>query len=172
MKRSKLLRVAIPLVLAGALIGFGLMAREHALAALTHVASEQAIVPVQVISPQRGPATRPLVLPGTVRAWYEAPIFAQVAGYVSAWNEDFGASVKAGQLLATIDAPSLDAQYAAAKANLKVAEANYHLATSTAARWQADPHDASTLAGDGFLEARPASLCRRRQAERRRVRSP
>ncbi|HTB68753.1 MAG TPA: efflux RND transporter periplasmic adaptor subunit [Steroidobacteraceae bacterium] len=137
MKRSKLLRVAIPLVLAGALIGFGLIAREHALAALTHVASEQAIVPVQVISPQRGPATRPLVLPGTVRAWYEAPIFAQVAGYVSAWNEDFGASVKAGQLLATIDAPSLDAQYAAAKANLKVAEANYHLATSTAARWQA-----------------------------------
>jgi RND family efflux transporter MFP subunit len=77
------------------------------------------------------------VLPGTVRAWYEAPIFAQVAGYVHGWNADYGAAVKAGQLLATIDAPSLDAQYAAAKANLKVAQANYQLAVSTAARWQA-----------------------------------
>ena len=137
MKRSTLLRVALPVVLAGALLGFGLVARERALAALTHVSSEQAIVPVQVISPQRGPATRPLVLPGTVRAWFEAPIFAQVAGYVSGWNEDFGATVKAGQLLATIDAPSLDTQYAAAKANLKVAQANYRLAASTAERWQA-----------------------------------
>jgi RND family efflux transporter MFP subunit len=45
--------------------------------------------------------------------------------------------VKAGQLLATIDAPGLDAQYAAAKANLSVAQANYRLAVSTAARWQA-----------------------------------
>ena len=77
------------------------------------------------------------MLPGTVRAWYEAPIFAQVAGYVHSWNEDYGATVKAGQLLATIDAPSLDAQYAAAKANLSVAQANYRLAVSTAARWQA-----------------------------------
>jgi RND family efflux transporter MFP subunit len=72
-----------------------------------------------------------------VRAWYEAPIFAQVAGYVHSWNEDYGAPVKAGQLLATIDAPSLDAQYAAAKANLAVSEANLRLAVSTAARWEA-----------------------------------
>ena len=111
--------------------------RERALGALTRVSNEQAIVPVQVISPQKGPSTRPLVLPGTVRAWYEAPIFAQVAGYVQRWNADYGATVKAGQLLATIDAPGLDAQYAAAKANLNVAQANYRLAVSTAARWQA-----------------------------------
>jgi RND family efflux transporter MFP subunit len=45
--------------------------------------------------------------------------------------------VKAGQLLATIDTPSLDAQYAAAKASLNVAQANYRLAVSTASRWQA-----------------------------------
>jgi membrane fusion protein, multidrug efflux system len=56
---------------------------------------------------------------------------------VQSWNADFGATVKAGQLLATIDAPSLDAQYSAAKANLRVAQANYQLAVSTASRWQA-----------------------------------
>ena len=136
MKRRTLLIFGLPVVLIVALLVYGLVGRERALAALTRVSNEQAIVPVQVISPQRGPSTRPLVLPGTIRAWYEAPIFAQVAGYVHGWNEDFGANVKAGQLLATIDTPSLDAQYAAAKANLSVAQANYRLAASTAKRWQ------------------------------------
>jgi membrane fusion protein, multidrug efflux system len=137
MKRRTLLIFGLPAVLVTALLVYGLVGREQALAALAHVSQEQAIIPVQVISPQRGPSTRPLVLPGTVRAWYEAPIFAQVAGYVHSWNQDYGANVKAGQLLATIDAPGLDAQYAAAKANLSVAQANYQLAVSTAARWQA-----------------------------------
>ena len=137
MKRRTLLIFGLPIALAAAVLAYGIVGRERALAALTRVANGQAIVPVQVISPQRGPATRPLVLPGTVRAWYEAPIFAQVAGYVHGWNEDYGAAVKAGQLLATIDTPGLDAQYAAAKANLNVAQANYRLAVSTAARWQA-----------------------------------
>jgi RND family efflux transporter MFP subunit len=77
------------------------------------------------------------MLPGTLRAWSEAPIYAQVAGYVQSWDADYGATVKAGQLLAMIDTPGLDAQYAAVKANLSVAQANYRLAVSTAARWQA-----------------------------------
>lgn len=137
MKRRKWLMIGLPAVLVVALVAYGVVKRERALTALTHIANDQAIVPVQVISPQRGPATRALILPGTVRAWYEAPIYAQVAGYVKDWNEDYGAGVKAGQLLATIDTPSLDAQYAAAKASLGVAQANYRLAASTAKRWQA-----------------------------------
>ena len=137
MKRRTWLIFGLPAVLAAALLVYGMVGRERSLSALAHVSQEQAVIPVQVISPQRGPSTRPLVLPGTVRAWYEAPIFAQVAGYVHGWNEDYGATVKAGQLLATIDAPGLDAQYAAAKAHLSVAQANYQLAVSTAARWQA-----------------------------------
>lgn len=137
MKRRTLLMFGLPVVLVAALLLHGIVARERALASLTRVSTEQAIIPVQIISPQRGPSTRPLVLPGTVRAWYEAPIFAQVAGYVQSWSADFGATVKAGQLLATIDAPSLDAQYASAQANLRVAQANYRLAVSTASRWQA-----------------------------------
>jgi membrane fusion protein (multidrug efflux system) len=137
MKRRTMLIVGLPVVLVAALLVYGIVGRERALATLGRVSNEQEVVPVQVISPQRGPTTRPLALPGTVRAWYEAPIFAQVAGYVQSWNEDYGATVKAGQLLATIDAPGLDAQYAAAKANLSVAQANYRLAVSTAARWQA-----------------------------------
>jgi RND family efflux transporter MFP subunit len=137
MKRRTLLMVGLPVVLVAPLLVHGLLARQRSLAALTRVANEQALVPVQIISPQKGPSTRPLMLPGTVRAWYEAPIYGQVAGYVQSWDADYGANVKAGQPLAMIDTPSLDAQYAAAKANLSVAQANYRLAVSTAARWQA-----------------------------------
>jgi membrane fusion protein, multidrug efflux system len=137
MKRRTMLSVGVPVIVALALALFGIGVREHALASLRHVAQEQARLPVDIIAPQPGPATRLLVLPGTVRAWYEAPIFAQVAGYVRSWYEDYGATVKTGQLLALIDTPGLDAQYAAAQASLGVAKANYQLAVTTASRWQA-----------------------------------
>jgi membrane fusion protein (multidrug efflux system) len=137
MKRRTKLTLGLAAVAVVALTAYGIAKRERAFGNLKQVSNEQSVLPVQIITPQRGPSTRPLSLPGTVRAWSEAPIFAQVAGYVHSWNEDYGAHVKAGQLLATIDAPSLDAQYEAAKANLRVAEANYRLAQSTAARWQA-----------------------------------
>jgi membrane fusion protein, multidrug efflux system len=137
MKRRTVLMAGLPVVVAAALLIGGIVERVRALDELTNVAKAQAIPAVQIIAPTRGPSTRPLVLPGMVRAWYEAPIFAQVSGYVHSWDVDYGATVKAGQLLATIDTPSLDAQYAAAKADLRVAQANYRLAVTTAKRWQA-----------------------------------
>ncbi len=135
-KRSKLL-IGVLVILVAGLVIYGFLARAHRLSNLQRVAQEHAMLPVDVISPRPGPSTRTLALPGTIRAWYEAPIFAQVSGYVRNWYEDYGATVKAGQLLATIDAPELDANYAAAKAKLRVAQTRYNLATTTAARWQA-----------------------------------
>jgi len=137
MKRRTALRVALPVVAAAALLIGGIFERERALAKLRNVATTQSLAAVQIIAPTPGPSQRPLVLPGTVSAWYQAPIFAQVSGYVHSWYVDYGATVKAGQLLAVIDTPSLDAQYAAAQADLHVAQANYHLAVVTAKRWQA-----------------------------------
>jgi RND family efflux transporter MFP subunit len=124
-------------ILAIALMAYGIFKREWTVRQLQGVADDQATPPVQIITPQRGPAARTLVLPATIQAWYEATIFGQVTGYVSSWKEDYGATVKKGQLLATIEAPGLDAQYAAAQAALNVAQANYELAVSTAKRWQA-----------------------------------
>ena len=138
MKRHTLVRVGVPVaVVMVTLVVYGIVGRERSIGALARAATEQATLPVEIISPQPGPATRPLVLPGTVRAWSEAPIFAQVSGYVQSWTKDYGAGVKAGELLATIATPSLDAEYAAAMANQHVAEANYRLAVTTAERWQA-----------------------------------
>jgi RND family efflux transporter MFP subunit len=135
-KRHRILVIIVGIVVV-ALLGYGLLARHRRLTALERLAAEQSILPVEIISPKAGAPTRSISLPGTVRAWYEAPIFAQVSGYVRNWYQDYGADVKAGQLLATIDTPGLDADYAAAKARLHVARTKYRLAATTAARWQA-----------------------------------
>ncbi len=136
MSPRKALMIGLPLLFA-ILVVYGLVERRQSFKDLQRVAAEQAIPSVEIIQIERGPPVRVLSLPGTVRAWYEAPIFGQVEGYVHSWNEDYGARVKAGQLLASIDTPGLDADFAGAKAKLRVAEANYRLALSTAARWQA-----------------------------------
>lgn len=137
MKRRTYFIAGVSVVLIAGVVAHGLVGREQALAALTRASQEQALVPVQIVSPRKGPPTRSLVLPGTVHAWYEAAIYGQVSGYVQSWNEDYGANVKAGQLLATIAAPGLDAEFASAKASLRVAQANYRVAETTARRWQA-----------------------------------
>ena len=107
---------------------------------------EQAIPTVAVIAPRVGTAVQKLVLPGTVRAWYEAPIYARVSGYLNKWYFDYGAHVKKGDLLAEIDAPDLDAQLAAAQAKLNsaravvnVREAEKQFAATTYARWRDSP---------------------------------
>jgi len=136
MKRRTMWGFGVAAVVVAAFL-YGVVGRERSLSALARSSQQQAALPVEVVVPQPGPSRVSLVLPGTLRAWYEAPIFAQVSGYVQSWSADFGTPVKAGQLLATIGAPSLDAQYAAAEANLRVAEDNYRLAAITAKRWQA-----------------------------------
>ena len=96
--------------------------------------------------PKQGVSGQQIVLPGDIEAWYEAPIYARVSGYLKAWYFDFGAHVKKGQLLAEIDAPDLDAQLAAAKAKLvsaqaqvKVRDAERQFADTTYARWRNSP---------------------------------
>ncbi|MCX2562129.1 efflux RND transporter periplasmic adaptor subunit [Acetobacter farinalis] len=99
--------------------------------------AQHASVPdVAVVQPKPAPSTLAMTLPGNINAWYEAPIYAQVSGYVKMWYKDYGAVVKKGDILAEINAPGLDAQYAQAKADLQVAQAKYGLATVTANRWR------------------------------------
>lgn len=128
------------IVLVGAamvLAVIGILSRQAAVAALADRADDAAIPRVEIVSPEAGPPRRALTLPGNINAWYQAPIYAQVAGYVKSWSKDYGAQVKAGERLAVIDSPTIDAQFAAAKANLAVAEARDKLAQVTARRYQA-----------------------------------
>jgi RND family efflux transporter MFP subunit len=113
----------------------GIMSRRQSQAEL-QVRTDAAAVPlVRVIVPTRGPVSSELVLPGDVEAYFTAPIYARVSGYLKSWHHDIGARVKAGDVLADIDAPELDQQLAQARANLASARANEDLANLTARRW-------------------------------------
>lgn len=128
-----------PVVLA-ALVVLGLAAqgiwsRYSAHAALEREAKSASTLSVQVVTPQRSTRALDLVLPGNVQAFLDTPIYARTNGYLRKWYFDIGAHVKAGQLLAEIDAPEVDDQLRAARADLANAEANYALAKTTADRW-------------------------------------
>jgi RND family efflux transporter MFP subunit len=116
---------------------FGILSREREAGDLVHLTRDQAIPTVELVSPERGTSAQHLVLPGEVQAWYNAPIYARVSGYVKMWYKDIGARVKAGDVLAEIDTPDLDQQYEQAKGELAKAQANAALAELTAKRWQA-----------------------------------
>ncbi len=135
--RSRRLLIAL-LVLAG-LAGLGVAAARLDVfgpAPVTADAGADDRPEVSVVAPQRGPASEDVELPGNINAWYEAPIYAQVAGYVANWTFDYGAKVKQGAVLATITTPVLDQQYATAEARLSEAQTRLQLASVTARRWQ------------------------------------
>lgn len=134
--RIRLAAATAVLIVLG-LVVLGIVQRRNNVVNLRDIADEESVPQVQVIYPAPGPATRTMTLPGTIKAWYSAPIYAQVSGYVLKWYKDYGAPVKAGELLASIDAPAVDEQYESAQANLDVAQTNYKLAVVTAKRWTA-----------------------------------
>ena len=81
-----------------------------------------------------GSSHQTLTLPGNIQPFNRAAIFARVNGYVKSWDHDIGSPVKAGQVLATIDAPDLDQQLGQAKATLASVRANHQIASLTANR--------------------------------------
>jgi RND family efflux transporter MFP subunit len=122
------------LTLALIVVGWGIMSRLHAESALARVTDDAAVPTVSVAIAQSGPAEEEIVLPGTVQAEYETPIYARTSGYVKHWYMDIGARVKAGDLLAEIESPEVDQQLRQARADLATAEANNRVAQATARR--------------------------------------
>lgn len=90
---------------------------------------------VKIVTPEFGPSSQSLVLPGNVRAYVDAPLYARVSGYMKAWHTDIGTQVKKGQLLGEIETPELDEQILRAQSNVAVANSNWEMAEVTAKRW-------------------------------------
>ena len=138
-RRRTARRLLWALLAAAAALGiaaWGIIGRQATVDALAVTADDESVPRVTLVSPRQGPRSRSLTLPGDINAWYQAPIYAQVSGYVRAWYQDYGAQVTRGQLLATIDTPDLDQQLQEAQADLDVSKARFELAKVTAARWQ------------------------------------
>jgi membrane fusion protein (multidrug efflux system) len=135
-KRRRFIVPVALAALAAALLTIGIVPRLHASTALTQQVQAQRELTVDTVMPKRAPASQELLLPGSVMPYADASIYARTSGYILHWYADIGAKVKAGQTLADIDTPELDAQLKQALADAATAKANYAFASSTAQRWQ------------------------------------
>jgi RND family efflux transporter MFP subunit len=133
--RRLLLVGPIFLVAAGAIVTNGLISRARSKQDLVQWTSAQAVPTVALAKLAHGDAQQALILPGSIQPYYRASIYARVNGYLKSWNKDIGANVKAGEVLASIEAPDLDQQLAQARATLASAKANYDIAAITANRY-------------------------------------
>jgi RND family efflux transporter MFP subunit len=132
--RQLLLVGLIALVAAGGIAANGLISRARNKQDLVQWTNARAIPTVALAKLLRGDAEQRLILPGDLQPYSKATIYARVSGYLKSWNNDIGAPVKAGAVLASIEAPDLDQQLAQARATLASAKANYDIAALTAAR--------------------------------------
>jgi RND family efflux transporter MFP subunit len=128
--------VIVAVFLVCLIAGIGIASRIENVHSLRHATEEAAIPIVSVVQVQAKSSSQEIVLPGTIQAWHEAPIYARTNGYLKEWMTDIGSPVKTGDVLATIDTPDVDAQFHQAQADLATAQANNHLAQTTAKRWQ------------------------------------
>ena len=124
----------VALVGAGLIVGTGIRAREEQGTRLKDWTEDQAVQTVAVALPSAKVSSPTLDLPGRLEAYSRAPIFARVSGYLKGWSADMGARVKAGQVIAEIEAPDLDQQLLQTRADLTSAEASAKLAAVTLTR--------------------------------------
>ena len=124
-------------VAALALAIWGVVSRRLREADLAKLTLEAATPTVELVTPQVSTAVQELILPANVEAFYDAPIYARVNGYLKSWAHDIGDRVKAGEVLAVIDAPDLEQQVEQAKGDLGLSVAQAGLAGITAKRWTA-----------------------------------
>jgi membrane fusion protein (multidrug efflux system) len=82
-------------------------------------------VQVKTVLARRGPITRFITLPGEIKPYQEATLYAKVAGYLKKMTVDKGDPVEQGTLLAEIEVPELLADQARYRAELKVAEIDF-----------------------------------------------
>ncbi|MBS0394763.1 MAG: efflux RND transporter periplasmic adaptor subunit [Proteobacteria bacterium] len=173
------------IVVALLVAAWGIVSRVLARASLAAETAAVSVPAVTTAHPVAVAEGESLVLPGSVQPYFEAPIYARTSGYLKVWHTDIGTHVTKGQVLAEIDAPELDQQYAQAQADVSTAEANYRLARITDERWQGllatesvSKQDADQRAGDAAakqaaLQSATANLARLRELESfKQVRAP
>jgi len=128
--------IAVLLIFAG-LLTIGLVPRLRQMRELKAEQSAAYSAPaVAVVRVKRAESTTDLALPGSLEGLHEAAIYARTAGYVVRWVPDIGARVRAGELMARIEAPELDRQTDQARSALGQLRANLAQAASDLRRWK------------------------------------
>ncbi|HZR28760.1 MAG TPA: efflux RND transporter periplasmic adaptor subunit [Terriglobales bacterium] len=134
-RQAKLIVVVVLSVLlfAGAIAMVDRVLERQALAKETEKNSVPSVVAVH---PVAEPPEEQLLLPGTLQAYEESPIYARTSGYVRRWFKDIGSRVKQGELLAQIDTPELDQELSQARAARQQVQAQLQLAQISSQRWE------------------------------------
>ncbi|HZC96822.1 MAG TPA: efflux RND transporter periplasmic adaptor subunit, partial [Bradyrhizobium sp.] len=133
-RRSLLTAAAAAVLLAGVVVGHGFIDRAQSKQEVVDWTNAHAVPTVSLAQLVPGPPHQMLTLPGNIQPYNKAAMFARVNGYLKSWDHDIGSAVKAGQVLATVDAPDVDQQLGQAKATLASVRANLQIATLTANR--------------------------------------
>lgn len=133
-RKSLLTAAAAAVLIAGIVLSYGFIGRAQSKQEVVDWTNAHAIPTVGLAGLIPGSSHQTLTLPGNIQPFNRAAIFARVNGYVKSWDHDIGSPVKAGQVLATIDAPDLDQQLGQAKATLASVKANHQIASLTAKR--------------------------------------
>jgi RND family efflux transporter MFP subunit len=111
----------VAVVAAGAAVGYFHVSRSNAVAMARE--ARASIVDrgprVEVVAAAQGPQRRTITLLADVRSNAVATLYSKVSGYMKTMNVDRGDRVEAGQILAQIESPELDQQYAAAQTDLE-----------------------------------------------------
>ena len=128
--------VGLAVVLAG-LFAIGLWPKWNALKVAQAEASKDDLPAVMYVSAKRGSQKADIVLPASLYAMQETMIYARTNGYLKRWLVDIGDQVKAGQVLAEIEAPEVDREMDQAHASRAQVKANLDLARVTAERYNA-----------------------------------
>jgi RND family efflux transporter MFP subunit len=134
--RKALMMVGVALLvllLAGGITLLERLSHDRALAKET----ERETVPtVAVVYPLSEKPDEELVLPGSLLAFEESPIYARTSGYLVRWYKDMGSRVTAGELLAKIDTPEVDQELNQTRAARQQIVAQLELAKISAERWE------------------------------------
>ena len=125
--------VVVVLVLSGAVSMFSRFRAGRALAKETEIDS---IATVAVVHPIAEKPDEELVLPASLQAYEESPIYARTNGYLLRWYRDIGSHVARGELLADIDTPEVDQELSQARASRQQSAAQLDIAKISADRWQ------------------------------------
>ena len=128
-----LIAVVLLLLVAGAVVA--MLTRRHDSDVLAKETERESVPTVAVIHPTSEKPDEELVLPGTLQAFEESPIYARTNGYLLRWYKDIGSRVNKGELLADIDTPEVDQELMQARATRQQIVAQMDLAKINSDRY-------------------------------------
>jgi len=133
--RKALLLIGIVLLLLALGGVYTMLARLRANRVLADETERNSIPTVAVVRPSTERPDEELVLPGSMQAYEESPIYARTNGYLLRWYKDIGSHVNKGDLLADIDTPEIDQELMQARATRQQVAAQLDLAKINADRY-------------------------------------